>query len=176
MGSHSSEKQLERQQRGEEFQAELRRSWRLISPSWRLRITDGRGSTRPADEIILLEDFNILAEHKRTKGDRFELSFLEPNQLRGLFDFDQVLKQNFGMVFVSFLNEEEQIDDAYTFRLIAALRFFKEKKRKYITRSELLNGSIRAVQLPRITIENEPAYDLKGVKQCYKYLTEAQLG
>ena len=169
--THSSESQLVKQQRGEAFQVELKRSWRLINPCWRMRISDGRGSSRPADEIILLEEFNILAEHKRTAGDRFELSFLEPNQIKGLLDFDQVITKNYGMVFVSFLDEEAGIDDAYTFRLITALRYMKSKHRKYITQTEFMFNLIPNIQIARITIDEKPGYDLKGVKNCYKYLT-----
>lgn len=171
MSTYSSEKQLEKQQRGEDFQDEIRRSWHLIEPSWRMRISDGKGrGTRPADEIILLKDLNILAEHKRTAGTRFELSFLEPNQIKGLLDFDQVLERNYGLVFVSFLNEEYGDDEAYTFRLITALKYMKKEGRKYITSKELRNKLIRNVTLPRLTIDEKPGYDLKGVKNCFKYL------
>lgn len=167
---YSSESQLERQQRGEDFQDEIRRSWRLIEPCWRMRISDGKGADRPADEIILLQDFNILAEHKRTSSDRFELSFLRPNQIKGLYDFDTVLERNYGLVFVSFLNEDAGIDEAYTFRLLAALKYMKTQGRRYITRKELYLKEIRNIELSRLTIDEEPGYNLKGVNNCYKYL------
>lgn len=157
-------KQKERQQRGLDFQEELRRSWRLVPNSWRMRIPDGRGATRPADELILLEGVSILAEHKRTEGDRFEFSFLEVNQVKGLLDFDQVLQTNVGLVFVSFLNEGQGRDLAVAFRLLTAMQYMKEAGRKYITITELQNQVIPCVWLPRILLDDGPGYDLKGVK------------
>lgn len=170
---HSSDKQAERRKRGEDFQDELRRSWRLVPRCWRMRITDaaGRVGTRPADDIILLDQVNILCEAKRTAGDRFELSFLRPNQLRGLLEFDGVMDRNIGMVFVSFLNEA--VDLAFAFRLLDALLFMKQQNRQYITLEELQLQKIKRVPLPVIELyENDQpvrGYDLKGVTNCYKY-------
>lgn len=154
-----NEKQKERQQRGNDFQAEIRRSWRKVPNSWRRRIVDGEGGTQPADEIILTVSGNILAEHKRTIKDRLELSFLRPNQIKGLLDFDRVLPNNYGLVFVSFLNET--LDEAYAIRLVTALKYMKAKRRKYITRDELQEMS-HVVQIPLLPGE-ERAYDLKEV-------------
>lgn len=157
-----NEKQAERRQRGEDFQAECRLSWRQIPNLWRLRITDGSClGTRPADELILLEKVNLLCEEKRTDGDRFTLSMLRTDQLKGLLKFEQALDRNRGYVFVSFLNEA--VDVAYAFRFIYALHYMKSKGRQYITLSELQQGVIKAVELPRIQINGEPGYDLKGV-------------
>lgn len=156
-------KQRERQQRGEDFQNELRRSWRTVDKCWRMRIADGRGATRPADELILLKDVNILGEHKRTKGDRFEFSFLEVNQVKGLLDFDHVLDRNRGLVFVSFLNDELGRDLAVTFRLKTAMALMKDIGRKYIKIDEFVNQVIPCLWLPRIQLEDGPGYDLKEV-------------
>lgn len=156
-------KQLERQQRGEDFQNELRRSWRLVPNCWRLRIADGRGGARPGDELILLKDVNILGEHKRTTGDRFEFSFLEVNQVKGLLDFDAVIDRNIGLVFVSFLNEAVGRDLAVTFRLALAMKYMQEKRRKYITIDEFNNEVIPCLWLPRLQLTEGPGYDLKGV-------------
>jgi hypothetical protein len=168
------EKQRERQQRGEDFQDEIRRSWRLIPRTWRMRIPDGKGGTRPADELTLTEKVNILAEMKRTEGERFELDFLEPNQIKGLLDFDNVIERNYGLVYVSFLNEEVHRDTAYAFRLVAAIRFMQQKKRKYISLEELSEGVIPRIWLPRIAAEKmddgKPGYNLKEVANCYKSL------
>jgi len=169
---HSSEKQAERRKRGEDFQDEIRRSWRLIPKCWRMRITDavGRIGTRPADDLILLEHINILSEEKRTAGDRFELSFLRPNQLRGLLEFDGVMDRNIGMVFISFLNEA--VDLAFAFRLVDALLFMQERERQYITLEELQQQKIISIPLPLIELyENDQpvrGYDLKGVTNCYR--------
>lgn len=160
-------KQRERQQRGDDFQEEIRRSWPLVK-SWRMRIADGRGSSRPGDEIVLLEECNVLAELKRTKGDRFELSFLRPNQISGLLAFHNVLDRNIGVVFVSFLDEASGIDEAYAFMLVDALHYMQEKQRRYITRLEFATHSVRRVPLPRITIDDKPAYDLQGVPMLCK--------
>jgi hypothetical protein len=161
------EKQRERQQRGEDFQDEIRRSWRLIPRTWRMRIPDGKGGTRPADELTLTEKINILAEMKRTEEDRFELDFLEPNQIKGLLDFDKVIERNYGLVYVSFLNEAQNRDIAYVFRLFTAMRYMQQKKRKYITLEELQAGVIPCIWLPRIPSEQmddgKPGYHLKEV-------------
>lgn len=157
-----NEKQAERRQRGEDFQEECRRSWRLVPNLWRLRVTDGkRLGTRPADELILVEKANILIEEKRTEGDRFLLSMLRTDQLKGLLKFEQALDRNYGYVLVSFLNEA--VDAAYAIRLIEAMKYMKQKERQYITLAELQLGEVQAIHLPRITIDGERGYDLKGV-------------
>lgn len=167
-----SHKQAERRQRGEDFQTEIRRSWRLIPRCWRLRITDGvnRTGTRPADDLILLEHINILCEEKRTASDRFELSYLRPNQIKGLVEFEATLDRNKGLVFVSFLNEA--VDFAYAFRLLDATVYMQHQGRQYITLEELQQEKITCVPLPVITIEQNGdqlrAYDLKGVQGCYR--------
>ena len=169
---HSSQKQAERRQRGEDFQAEIRRSWRLIPSCWRLRITDGvnRTGSRPADDLILLEHINILCEEKRTAGDRFELSFLRPNQVKGLLEFDAAIGRNRGLVFVSFLSEIT--DTAYAIRLTEAAAYMKNRGRQYITLEELQQNKITCVPLPVISVEQDGkflrAYDLKGVQTCYR--------
>lgn len=160
-----NEKQAERRQRGEDFQEECRRSWRKIPNLWRLRITDGGIlGTRPADELVLLEHVNLLCEEKRTDSDRFTLSMLRVDQLKGLLKFEQALDKNRGLVLISFLNEA--VDVAYAFRLLDALCFMREKDRRYITLAELQQGEIEAIPLPRITIDGERGYDLKGVTTC----------
>lgn len=157
-----NEKQAERRQRGEDFQDECRLSWHQIPNLWRIRITDGgKLGTRPADELILLEHANLLCEEKRTDSDRFTLAMLRTDQLKGLLKFEQALARNQGYVFVSFLNNA--VDAAYAFRLINALYYMKERKRQYITLSELQQGVIDAVQLPRVLINGERGYDFKGV-------------
>lgn len=157
-----NEKQAERRQRGEDFQEECRLSWTQIPNLWRLRITDGSGlGTRPADELVLLEHCNLLSEQKRTDSDRFTLSMLRTDQLKGLLKFEQALERNHGYVFVSFLNEA--VDVAYAFRLVYAIRYMKEKNRNYITMEELQQNVIPVINLPRIYIRDKPAYDFKGV-------------
>ena len=160
--------QRERRQRGEDFQAEIRRSWSEIPNCWRVRIPDG-AATRPADELILTESANILAEHKRTKSRKFELSFLRPNQVLGLVDFDQVISRNIGLVFVSFHNPEQGLDKAFAIRLITALKYMQKKGRAFITLEELevhaKTGIYLAVAIPRLN-KAEPTYDLRGVVTC----------
>ena len=160
-------KQKERQQRGKEFENELRASWGLLKGVWRFRIPDGGGGTRPGDELILLDDVNILGEHKRTASDRFQLSYLRTDQVQGLLAFDMVIKRNLGLVFVSFLNDN--VDHAYCFRLITALQFMHETGRKYITLAEFQNQELPCVELPRLPGEAR-VYDMKGVQICYKSL------
>ncbi|HWT74562.1 MAG TPA: hypothetical protein VN258_07560 [Mobilitalea sp.] len=168
-------RQKERQQRGDDFQDEIRRSWTKIR-SWRMRIADGKGGTRPADEIIILEAANILAEMKRTKGDKFEFTFLRPNQIKGLVEFDKLFDQNYGLVFVSFLNEDSGLDEAYAFRLVDGIKFMEKMGRLHIKIGEFraaADGAYRpfkALQLERMTIDGEPGYDLGGLLLCYKYL------
>lgn len=120
--------------------------------------------TRPADELILLEHVNLLCEEKRTDGDRFTLSMLRTDQLKGLLKFEQALDKNRGLVLVSFLNEA--VDATYAFRLLDALLFMRQKGRQYITLAELQQGEIEAIELPQITINGERGYDFKGVADC----------
>ncbi|MDD2960065.1 MAG: hypothetical protein PHR92_16400 [Lachnospiraceae bacterium] len=108
-----------------------------------------------------MEHANILIEEKRTEGDRFLLSMLRTDQLKGLLKFEQALDRNYGYVLVSFLNEA--VDAAYAIRLIEAMKYMKQKDRQYITLAELQLGKVQAIHLPRITVEGERGYDLKGV-------------
>lgn len=168
MSVSTSLKQKERRDRGQEFQDEIRRSWRMMNNVWRLRISDGRGATRPADEIVTTMKGNFLIEAKRTQGDKFELGFIRPNQLRGLLNFE-VIPQNFGLVFVSFLNKD--IDEAYAFRLSTVIKYMQERRYRYIARNILKNFvTLPAIQLPRTYYHDPknsrmsgPAYDLTEV-------------
>ena len=125
-------KQRERQQRGDDFQAEIRRSWRGVPNVWRMRIADGAGATRPGDEIVITPEVNILAEMKRTESRRFSLDYMRPNR-SPLRDFDQIIDRNLGLVFISFLNDSKGLDEAYAFRLITALIHMKTKREPYKT-------------------------------------------
>lgn len=162
-------KQRERQQRGTDFQDEVRRSWKNVPHTWQLTIKDGGGGSRPADKLVLCEEVNLLIELKRTEGDAFKLGFLRPNQVHGLVDFDNVIPKNYGLVGVSFHNEKKGVDECYFFRLVHALNYMHKKDRVNITREELKEGAIPRIEAPRITAAL-PTYDLKGVSECYKYL------
>lgn len=166
-------KQRERQQRGDNFQEEYRRSWAEVPNVWHIRIKDGRGGTKPADHITLCQKVNILAELKRTASQKFELGYLEPNQIRGLVDFDEVIDRNYGLVLCSFHNPAKGLDDCYAIRLVTAIRYMQTKGRSHITLGELkdarFNGKRVAIQVPRLQ-KVAPTYDLKGVAECYKYL------
>lgn len=162
-------KQKERQQRGHNFQEEIRKSWLLVPNVWQLRIKDGGGGTRPADMLTICDEVNILAELKRTASQKFELSFLRSGQVKGLVDFDEVIGRNYGLVFVSFLNEAKDIDEAYAFRLVAALRYMHRRSRAHITLEELRQGAIHRINLPLLE-SAERKYDLRRAADCYKYL------
>lgn len=161
-------KQQERRQRGEDFQQELRRSWHYINNCWRMRITDKNSGTRPADDVILLQYINILAEAKRTSGDAFTLSMVRTNQQKGLWDFDSVIPRNKGLIFISFLNTE--VDEAYAFRFIDALRYMRNNGTQSIPLEDIRAGQqLKRVYLPLKHDKNgDRYYDLKGVEQCYK--------
>ena len=164
--------QRERQQRGTDFQAEIRLSWRQVPNCWRMTIESGKGQgqssgTRPADAITILNDVNVLTELKRTNGEAFELGFLRPNQLEGLIDFDAVIPRNFGLVFISFLNEERGIDAAFSIRLIDAIKFMKRAGRQHIKLDELSRGAVACLQLPTAWIGGHRLYDLQEVNDYY---------
>lgn len=161
--------QRERQQRGDDFQQEIRRSWRLIENCWRMKIADGGGATRPADEIILLEEINVLAEQKRTQGTVFKLSMLRPNQITGLVDFDEVISRNYGLVFIGFLDEAKDLDEAYVVRLTTALKHMKKKGKASIPLKDFQQQALPCRLLPLLDMA-ERTYDLKGVIECYKFL------
>lgn len=158
-----SNKQRERRQRGADFEEQIRNSLRFVPDLWTINIQDGRGGSRPGDRLIITEHVNILAELKRTAGQRFQLSFLRGNQMYGLVDFDNVTKRNYGLVFINFHNPKQDLDEAYAIRLITALKHMRKKDREYVTLKELEKGSVPAAYLPRI---NNIRYDLKGVIDC----------
>lgn len=161
-------KQHQRQQRGENFQEEMRRSWRLLPKCWRMRIADGGGSTRPADTIIILEGLNILAEYKRTDGDEFKLGMLEEGQQKGLPDFEATqITGNVGMVFISFYNESVGRDECYGFRLIPALRYMVKHKRLSIPLEVIRAGGIPAAKFDLIDDVNR-TWDLREVYNICK--------
>lgn len=158
-----SNKQRERQQRGSDFEEEIRNSLRFVPDLWTINIKDGLGGSRPGDRIIITTQVNILSECKRTASQKFELSYLRMNQLAGLVDFDSVVKHNYGLVFISFHNPKKKRDEAYAFRLTTALRFMQKTDRQYITLDELRTGVVPSIYLKRI---NEKRLDLKGVVDC----------
>lgn len=162
-------KQRERQERGQDFQVEMRRSWHFVNNCWRKRLKDGGGGTEPGDDVILLQDFNVLAEYKRTEGHRFEMKFLRPDQVRGLLDFDRIIARNYGLVFVSFHNPKDGLDEAYAFRLIRALRYMYNRGVLYIPLDAFRRKSLPCIELPRLD-DPEPTYDLRGLIECYKSL------
>lgn len=158
--------QWDRRQRGEDFEQEIRSSWALIPNCWRMKIA-AVGGTRPADEIILLEDANVLAEQKRTAGAIFKLNMLRENQVTGLVDFDQVIGRSYGLVFISFLNEDLGRDETYAVRLITALKYMKSKNRVSIPLADLQQGKLNCMEIPRVAGAEKRTYDLKGVvKYC----------
>lgn len=164
------ELQKERQQRGEDFQAEMRRSWRKVPNVWRLRLKDGKGSSQPADELVLLHTARILGEHKRTESDRFEMNYLRPNQVKGLADFVKTSPYNVAMVFVSFLNEKEGVDLAFAVEFKNAVKFMQKHKRKYILMTEFQTDTeLAAIELPRLPGLTDRLYDLGGLNECYKF-------
>ncbi|MCY8609930.1 hypothetical protein G3M81_12530 [Bacillus paralicheniformis] len=166
-------KQRERQQRGEDFEAEIKRSWPLVENVWHMKIKDGGGSTTPADRIILTKDVNILAEMKRTKGKSFKLGLLRQNQITGLLDFDQVIDRNFGLVIVSFHNPEILLDETYAFRLIDGLKFMKQHNKLNIKLTEFQSEALSSVKIPRIGA-GQPRYDLKELVQFVTGVYQSQ--
>ncbi|MER1275516.1 hypothetical protein RJD11_12250 [Bacillus velezensis] len=157
-------KQRERRQRGNDFEAEIKRSWPLVENVWHMKLKDGGGSTNAADRIVLTNEVNILIEMKRTKSKSFELGFLRQNQIKGLIDFDQVIDRNFGIVTVSFHNPDIGLDETYAFRLTEALKFMRHNDRLNIRLTEFQSETLPAVKIPRINTE-QPRYDLKELVQ-----------
>lgn len=166
-------KQRERQQRGNDFEAEIKRSWRFIPNIWTMKLTDGRGGSRAADRITISQDANFLTELKRTASKSFELSFLRPNQIRGLIDFDSIIDRNYGLVLVSFHDLKKGVDEAYAIRLVAALKVMQRMNKQSLQLEYLRNVTESdkleplAVKLPRLDTA-EPAYDLGGIIKWYK--------
>lgn len=48
----------------------------------------------------------------------------------------------------------------------SCMAYMNQKGRRYITLEELQQGKIEAINLPRIEINGERGYDLKGVRDC----------
>jgi len=155
--SHSSEKQAERRQRGEDFQNEIRRSWSLIPNSWRMRISDDCGS-RPADEIVVTPDFTALFELKRKSKLRLGLSDIRPSQIKGLWDYERIGGRNHGVILVSFLNSFT--DEAYGMQIKWFLHRMEHTGLNYVTINEM-RAMVRGVKLPRLSIDGKPGYDLR---------------
>ncbi len=154
--------QAEKRGRGTSFQDEVRRSWALIPGTWRLRITDTGAGSRPADELVLTAERNYLIEMKRTQNSTFSLGLLRPTQIKGLHDFDVALQQNYGLVFWSIQNST--LDTAYAFRFYDFAQHYCRSLQKSISQADLVRNLKHAV-LPRIEVEGEPGYDLRGVLQ-----------
>jgi hypothetical protein len=155
--------QANKRRRGDNFQEEIRESWKLIPNCYRIAIP-GTGGSRPADSLILLPSVNILAELKRTAGESFKLSFLRKNQLKALIDFEKIMTRNAGVVFVSFLNEVEDRDICYVFRLTSMLAFMKDYKKVSVSLGDLLNLSF-CLTYPINRIPESGLWDLRGVEK-----------
>lgn len=67
---------------------------------------------------------------------------------------------------VAYFLKEYSATFAYAFRLVHAMAYMNQKGRRYITLEELQQGKIEAINLPRIEINGERGYDLKGVRDC----------
>ncbi len=154
-------KQQERRNRGKDFEQIVRRSWSLVPNIWRMRIADGGGATRPADEIVITPTENFLIEMKRTNTDRFSLDFLREGQIKGLINFDNATDRNYGIVLISF--STENIDEVFAFRLITALDYLISKKSKSIAISEFQSNRFPSLKIPKITFNHMLYYDLKGM-------------
>lgn len=163
-------KQKERHDRGHDFQEEIKNSWRHVPNIWTMPIADGRGGSRAADRITIAPKVNLLTELKRTSKKAFELSFLRPNQIRGLIDFDAVIEQNYGIVLVSFHDLPKGVDEVYAIRLKTALYYMHSKNKTSIKLEELRKEGMEsiAIPLPKLNTQ-EIAYDLKELVECYKY-------
>lgn len=167
----ASESQRIKYQRGEDFQNEIKRSWPLVPNTWRLRINDAGGGSRPADELVITPQYNVLAELKRTDKDAFHLSFLRPNQVKGLLNFELPMERNLGLVYCSFLAMDTDEDETYAFRLSTGVKFMQRVGRQQITLKELRGfDGIPAIYLPRqINEAGEAYYDLERlVNECYR--------
>ena len=67
---------------GHDFQDDIAMAWAQVPKSWRMRIRDGGNGDRPADEIVVLNEFRLLVEAKRTKSMSFNLkSLVKENQI-----------------------------------------------------------------------------------------------
>lgn len=164
--SHSFESQYEKRARGEAFQNEIKASWRLIPDCWRMRISDDCGS-RPADEIVILSEDRLLNELKRKSDGKLCVADLRTNQLGGLIDFMHAGGNNFGIVIVSFLDDERDI--AYAIPISVFLNTCEKKNRMYMSSIELASSTYegKAVELPR-TAEFADCYDLKPLVEFVK--------
>lgn len=156
MNAYSSEAQAERRLRGAAFQDEIRSAWKKIPNCWRMRIDDSSGS-RPADEIVLLPEVNLLLEMKRKKEEELRISDIRENQVGGMIDFMRASSRNLSFVLVSFQNDAT--DTAYGMLLPMFLRACVNKDAQYLTETEILQyvGFNGAVRIPRVGDD----YDLR---------------
>ena len=91
------------QQAGKDFELLLKNSWAKVPLSWRIRIDDGRGCERPADELVLLSTFRLLVEAKSTSAKSFSVSKnVKPHQITAAHEFESVSCKNVGLLFIEF--------------------------------------------------------------------------
>ena len=156
--THNSDQQYSRYKAGEDFQEMMRLSWGLL-PNWRRRLRDGGGVENPADDVILLNTCNILAEYKSTTGDTFDLSMLREGQREGLIQFEKVLpNRNRGIVFVYFATTGE----CYAFNFIKALNWMAKNNRQSIPVHVLREkGFPQVYYLPMVEVKGKQCFDVK---------------
>jgi len=105
---------------GNDFQDDIAMSWSFCTNSWRMRIRDGGHGDRPADEIVVLDKFRVLAELKRTQSNTFKLKALvKTNQINGLLAFDKLNYYNVGVLIIHF----SSIDECYVVRIAELLKY-----------------------------------------------------
>lgn len=119
------------QKAGGLFEQRMLESWYRVPGTWRLKIGDGVGSERPADEIILLNKVRLLAENKRTDKLVFAIgNNLKPHQWRAGVEFSCLNPNNISAVFLNFYNDK--VDRTFAIEMISLMQYMVKYKTKSI--------------------------------------------
>lgn len=115
------------------------KAWSKVPGLWQLKITDSPGlGDRPADNILIVENLRILQEVKSTTGDAIRLgSLIHKHQVKNLYDFQSLHKDNIGLIVVEFLTHKKLV-------FIDIIQYIKHLKRSaynYLGLPEILKNA-----------------------------------
>lgn len=120
---------------GKEFEDTLAKSW--VSSNFklvRLNITD-TGEERPADELVIFEDYTLFNELKSTTSNKFKIRNIRPHQLKSLYNLSDNFRNIISFVFIEF--KKKNIVGVVEIKDL--IQYCKENNKKYLRTNDFVD-------------------------------------